>query len=195
MLSETLQHGLRDYSIGDKIRELRLRKKIGLVELARHTGLSAALLSKIERGRLFPTLPTLLRVALVFSVGLGYFFADDRSRHTFAVMRRKERKRFSIRPESKDAPLFFECLDFNAIERKFNAYLADFPALSRAKPFTHEHEGVEFIHVLSGKLVLTMRDDETVLETGDSVYFDSTVPHGYHRGGTRPCTAVVITAP
>ena len=74
MLSETLQHGLRDYSIGEKIRELRLRKKIGLVELASHTGLSPGLISKIERGRLFPTLPTLLRVALVFSVGAWSLF-------------------------------------------------------------------------------------------------------------------------
>jgi len=195
MLSETLQHGLRDYSIGEKIRELRLRKKIGLVELASHTGLSPGLISKIERGRLFPTLPTLLRVALVFSVGLGYFFADDRSRHTFAVMRKKERKRFSIRPESKDTPLFFECLDYNAVERKFSSYLADFPARSKGKPFTHEHDGFEFIHVLSGRLVLTMREEETLLKAGDSVYFDSTVTHGYHRGGSHPCTAIVIVAP
>lgn len=195
MLSETLQHGLRDYSIGGKMRDLRLRKKMGLVELARHTGLSAALLSKIERGRLFPTLPTLLRVALVFSVGLGYFFAEDRSRHAFAVMRKKDRKRFSIAPGAKDAPPFFVCLDYNAIERKFNAYLADFPARTRGKPFKHDHEGIEFIHVLSGKLVLTMRDEETMLEAGDSVYFDSTVPHSYQRGGTRSCTAFIVTAP
>jgi len=195
MLSETLQHGLRDYSIGNKVRELRLRKKMRLVELAKHTGLSPALLSKIERGRLFPTLPTLLRIALVFSVGLGYFFADDRTRHTFAVTRKKERKRFPIRPGAKDGALFFECLDFNATERKINAYLADFPARARGNPFTHDHAGIEFIHVLNGKLLLTIREEETKLEAGDSVYFDSTVPHGYQRGGSRPCTAVVITVP
>ena len=134
-------------------------------------------------------------IGIFAGVGVGYFFADDRRRHTFAVMRKTERKRFSIRPRPNDAPLFFECLDFNAIERKINAYLADFPARSHGKAFTHEHEGIEFIHVLSGKLVLILRDEETLLGAGDSVYFDSTVPHGYHRGGTRPCTAVVITAP
>jgi transcriptional regulator with XRE-family HTH domain len=47
---------------------------MGLVELGKHTGLSAAMLSKLERGKLFPTLPTLLRIALVFGVGLEYFF-------------------------------------------------------------------------------------------------------------------------
>jgi transcriptional regulator with XRE-family HTH domain len=48
---------------------------MGLVELGRHTGLSPAMLSKIERGQLFLTLPTLLRIALVFSVGLDFFFS------------------------------------------------------------------------------------------------------------------------
>ena len=70
MLSKTLQDGLNDYGIGAKIRALRLKKKIGLVDLGKHTGLSPALLSKIERGRLFPPLPTLLRIALVFGVGV-----------------------------------------------------------------------------------------------------------------------------
>ena len=80
MLSKTLQDGLSDYRIGDKIRTLRLKKKMGLVELGKHTGLSPALLSKIERGRLFPTLPTLLRIALVFGVGLEFFFAGAREK-------------------------------------------------------------------------------------------------------------------
>ena len=78
MLSETLTDGLRRYKIGSKIRTLRLRKKLGLVQLGEHTGLSAALLSKIERGNLFPTLPTLLRIAMVFGVGLELFFCRER---------------------------------------------------------------------------------------------------------------------
>jgi transcriptional regulator with XRE-family HTH domain len=74
MLTSTLRDGLDSYAIGPKLRELRLKKKMGLVELGQHTSLSPAMLSKIERGRLFPTLPTLLRIALVFGVGLDYFF-------------------------------------------------------------------------------------------------------------------------
>ena len=71
MLSPTLREGLKTYAIGSKIRAIRLKKKMGRVELGRHTGLSPAMLSKIERGQLFPTMPTLLRIALVFSVGLA----------------------------------------------------------------------------------------------------------------------------
>src|SRR6187455_3259692 len=99
MLSPTLRTGLSDYDIGRKIRTLRLKKKMGLVELGRHTGLSPALLSKIERGRLFPTLPTLLRIALVFSVGLEFFFAGAREKPLLAVVRKAERVQL---PERQD---------------------------------------------------------------------------------------------
>lgn len=70
MLSPGLSKDLAQYAIGERLHALRMRKKLGLVELARHTELSPGLLSKLERGRLFPTLLTVLRIAMVFSVGL-----------------------------------------------------------------------------------------------------------------------------
>src|SRR5688572_31194255 len=97
MLSATLQKGLSEYAIGPRIRELRLKKKMGLVVLGQHSGLSPALLSKIERGRLFPTLPTLLRIALVFSVDLEFFFAGSRHKPVIAVVRKALRVRLPER--------------------------------------------------------------------------------------------------
>jgi transcriptional regulator with XRE-family HTH domain len=94
MLSPTLREGLRTYAVGPKIPALRLKKKMGLVELGRHTGLSPAMLSKIERAQLFPTLPTLLRIALVFSVGLDYFFSGNREKPIVGIVRRTDRLRF-----------------------------------------------------------------------------------------------------
>jgi transcriptional regulator with XRE-family HTH domain len=91
MISDTLSAGLQQYGIGTKLRMLGLRKKLGLVELGRHTGMSAAMLSKIERGLLFPTLPTLLRIALVFGVGLEFFFGQDTTRPRVAVIRKRDR--------------------------------------------------------------------------------------------------------
>ena len=73
MLSDTLQRGLRSYSIGDKVRELRLRRRWDWSSRQAY-GVVGGAPFQIERGRLFPTLPTLLRVALVFSVSLEYFF-------------------------------------------------------------------------------------------------------------------------
>jgi DNA-binding XRE family transcriptional regulator len=102
MLSETLATGLEHYKIGPKIRALRLKKKLGLVQLGEHTGLSPGMLSKIERGALFPTLPTLLRIALVFGVGLEHFFIESKDRPTVAVIRKRDRLRLPDRPD--DAP-------------------------------------------------------------------------------------------
>ncbi len=194
MLSETLTKGLGRYAIGEKLRALRLKKKIGLVELGRHTGLSAAMLSKVERGKLYPTLPTLLRIALVFSVGLEYFFSDDQKRRVLAVVRRAERKPFPERPDGRDISFYFESLDFAAVERKLNGYYAEFQPLPPGKARPHHHPGVEFLSVLRGKLEMRIGTEEYVLDSGDSIYFDSSVPHSYRRISQKPCSAIVVTA-
>jgi transcriptional regulator with XRE-family HTH domain len=195
VLSETLAKGLGDYAIGDKLRALRLKKKMGLVELGRHTGLSAAMLSKVERGKLFPTLPTLLRIALVFSVGLEYFFSDDQKRHVVGIVRRAQRKRFPERPDGRDISFYFESLDFAAVERKLNAYYAEFQPLQPGKARLHHHAGVEFLSVLRGKLELHIGTDDHVLESGDSIYFDSSLPHSYIRVSQKRCDGIVVTVP
>jgi transcriptional regulator with XRE-family HTH domain len=116
-VNATIADGLGRYSIGEKLRSLRLGKSMGLVELGKHSGLSAALLSKLERGKLFPTLPTLLRIAMVFGVGLDFFFTDERKRRVLGVVRKDERIRFPERPGVQDIPYYFESLDFRATER------------------------------------------------------------------------------
>lgn len=191
MISATLSRGLREYAVGPKLRALRLKKKMGLVELGRHTGLSAAMISKVERGLLFPTLPTLLRIALVFGVGLDYFFAASAARKAVGVVRRDERTRFSERLGGRDVAWEFECLDFTATERKLNAYLVKFAPTAR--PRNHEHAGAEFIHVLKGSLAVRLGTEAHELGEGDSIYFDATQPHSYARVGHRQCEALVVT--
>jgi transcriptional regulator with XRE-family HTH domain len=194
MLSKTLQEGLGSYAIGPKVRALRLKKKIGLVGLGQHTGLSPALLSKIERGRLFPTLPTLLRIALVFGVGLDFFFTGARDKPVVVVVRKEERVQLPERPGAGDVAFRFESLDYPATERRFNCYYAEFlpVAVDRLRP--HAHPGIEFIYTIQGVLSVHMNGDEHALRPGDSMYFDSSVSHSYRRSGGRSCGAVVVTA-
>jgi transcriptional regulator with XRE-family HTH domain len=194
-LPDTITDGLGRYSIGEKLRGLRLRKSMGLVELGKHTSLSAALLSKLERGKLFPTLPTLLRIAMVFGVGLDYFFTDERKRRIVGVVRKEERVRFPERPGAQDVPYYFECLDYRATERKLSAFLAEFQELPLEKVKPHQHAGVEFLYVLKGSLALKIGSDEYVLEAEDAIYFDSAVLHSYRRRGAKPCTGVIVTVP
>ena len=194
MVNKTIVEGLRPYALGEKLRTLRLRKSMGLVELGKHTGLSAAMLSKLERGKLFPTLPTLLRIAMVFGVGLEYFFTNERKRHVMAIARKKERLRFPESAGGGSNAYNFESLDFKATERKLNAFYAEFQPTSSDKSRSHQHSGVEFLYLISGKLELTVGSETHTLEAQDAAYFDSGVRHSYRRAGKGSCTGVIVTA-
>jgi transcriptional regulator with XRE-family HTH domain len=191
MESETITEGLKRYSIGEKLRRLRLRKSMGLSELGKHTGLSPSLLSKLERDLMHPTLPTLLRIALVFSVGLEYFFNPE-PKPVLEVVRKRERLRFPEAPDRRHPAYHFESLDFLAENRKLNAYYAEFEAAERSHASRHEHAGVEFLYVISGKLAIKIGEDEKELAEGDAIYFESAVPHEYHKVGLRRTTALVV---
>lgn len=193
MLSPTLTEGLERYEIGPKLRALRLKKKMGLVQLGQHTGLSPALLSKLERGRLFPTLPTLLRISLVFGVGLEYFFAEAREKPVMAVVRKNDRVRLPQSPDGKSSAYAFECLDYPATERKLNGFYVEFEPAGREPFEPHVHAGAEVLYVLRGQLTVNYDGEDHLLQEGDSMYFDSSRPHSYTRQGSIPCSAIVVT--
>lgn len=192
---ETIRRALSAYDIGRKLKQLRLRKKIALVDLGKHTGLSASMLSQLENGKLIPTLPTLARIAMVFDIGVDHFFIDRRRKRTFAITRHNERIRFPERPDIPRPAYFFECLAFAAQEKSVQAYLAEFPKRNPEEAAEHYHDGVEFVHVLEGTLEIRYQEETHTLRAGDSVYFDSGEPHSYCGLAKQPTRAVVITAP
>ena len=192
---ETVAGWLKPYSIGEKLKNLRLKKKLGLVDLGRHTGLSPAMLSKLERSKLYPTLPTLARIAAVFDVGLDHFFLDERKRHVVAVAKKLDRQRFPERPGTSEISYFFETLDYGATPRKLNAYYAEFQKIAKEKLKPHTHAGAELLYLVSGALVVAIGGHGYELEAGDSIYFDSSVPHTYFTSGGSPCAALIVTVP
>jgi transcriptional regulator with XRE-family HTH domain len=189
MLSDTLITALKGYAIGAKVRRLRLRKKLGLIQLGEHTGLSPAMLSKIERGHLFPTLPTLLRIALVFGVGLDHFFTKDRPVH--AVVRKADRIRLPEKAGRTSPAYHFESLDFPVTDRKLNGFYVEFEEQDEPSE-PHAHEGAEIIYVLHGELVVNLGGEDFTLRDGDSMYFDCDHPHTYCRKGSLPCAAIIV---
>jgi transcriptional regulator with XRE-family HTH domain len=186
MVSETLAAGLAEYRIGAKVRTLRNGKRLG-----EHAGLSPGLLSKIEREQIVPTLPTLLRIALVFGVGLDHFFVEDRP--AVAVVRKADRLRLPDRADAAEPSYFFESLDFQATDRRMDAFLAEFPSGAAASE-PHRHPGAEFVYVVAGALAIGFEHAGVVLEAGDASYFDAGLTHGYQARGEAPCTAIVVVA-
>jgi transcriptional regulator with XRE-family HTH domain len=188
---ETIRRVLSGYAIGSKLRQLRLRKKIGLADLGRHTGLSASMLSQLENGKLIPTLPTLARIAMVFDVGVEYFFTEQRGKRPFPIVKANERMRFPDQPGAEQPSYYFEVLTYAPPGKKFQAYLADFPLNPEAAAPLHTHEGFEFVHVLAGAVEIVYEDEPYRLEAGDSVYFDASIPHSY-RGICPESRAIVV---
>lgn len=192
---ETIRRVLGSYQLGQKLRRLRLRKKIGLVDLGKHTGLSPSMLSQLENGKVLPTLPTLARIAMVFDVGLEYFFADRKKRGLLSVVRKGERMRFPDRPDSPAPAYWFEVLAFSAQEKPMQAYLAEFEPRTAEQAQDHVHDGAEFLLVLEGDLALRYEEEETLLHAGDSAFFDASHPHAYRAAGAASAKAVVVTTP
>ncbi len=191
-MPDTLTTELSTYRIGPRIKTLRLKKQMGLVQLGEHSGLSTAMLSKIERGQLFPTLPTLLRIALVFGVGLDFFF--DRTGPRIAVTRKNDRLRLPIPAGASPTSYFFESLDYPLPDRRMEAFLADFPNGSPPSD-PHQHGAEELIYVLEGALTVTVEGEKTTLTAGDAMTFDSSVPHSYQSAEKGSCTAIIVAAP
>src|ERR1017187_5987616 len=113
--TETTARVIAEKRIGARIKRLRLKKSMGLVELGKHTGLSASFLSQLETGRVVPTLRNLARIAMVFSKDLSYFFETE-PQAMFRVHRRKERVRL---PQTgvEFPTYFFESLGYMVPDR------------------------------------------------------------------------------
>jgi transcriptional regulator with XRE-family HTH domain len=178
--------------IGERIKHLRLKKSMGLVELGRHTGLSASFLSQLETGRVVPTLRNLARIAMVFSKDLNYFFEPE-PQTLFRVHRGKDRVRL---PQSgvDDPAYYFESLGYMVPDRQLDPYFAEFlPAKPGRQPRPHQHFGCEFLYLLSGSLDLRHGETTHRIEQGDAIYFDASTTHAYECSGLTPATALIVT--
>jgi quercetin dioxygenase-like cupin family protein/DNA-binding XRE family transcriptional regulator len=167
---------------------------MGLVQLGEKTGLSPALLSKLENNKLVPTVPTLLRIALVFEVTLDHFFQNEHRQRVISITRKEQRDRTDTSHTTENIGYDLARLDLGPGERKFDPYLAEFTSASEAPGKAHSHQGFEFIHVLRGKLRLTIGTEENILGPGDSIYFDSNLRHSYSRLSEDRCSAFMVFA-
>ena len=178
--------------IGERIKRLRLKRSMGLVELGRQTGLSASFLSQLETGRVVPTLRNLARVAMVFGKDLNYFFEAE-PQPMFRIHRKKERMRL---PQSgvEDPSYYFESLGYMVPDRQLDPYIAEFLPLRKASDVRpHVHAGFEFLYVLEGELEVRHADKVHIVEPGDGAYFDASTPHSYRCNGASPTQVIIVT--
>jgi transcriptional regulator with XRE-family HTH domain len=179
---------LAPYCIGMKLRTLRTEKRLTLARLAAETGLSTALLSKLETDRMMPTLNTLATICRVYGVGLGHFFNEPKE-HTLSVTRKVvSQGRGRSTDEKNVVPL-----NPGVPNRKMNACLVDLLPGSPRAAAEFVGRGALLVYVLEGRLNLEVGGLRETLETGDCVYVESELPMAWSATGKVGCRILTVS--
>jgi transcriptional regulator with XRE-family HTH domain len=163
--------------IGWRIHKLRESKRLTLADLAKRTGLSKALLSKIENGKVSSPVSTLLLISESLKVKLSYLIdnSSDQSETKYLFVRKSERLKLDRGTENFG--FYFEMLAHQKPDKMME------PAVlivenRRKHAVTYTHPGEELIYVIEGKMEFVYGKRKLLMEAGDSIYFDGDVPHG-----------------
>jgi len=191
------KQGFEEIRVGEKIKALREGKKLSLKEVADLTGFSTALLSQMENHLVSPSLGTMIKLAKAFSVKVGDFFGETEG-EPFTIVRKDERKMVS-RFASKEGVKYgysYESLGFEKKNRHMEPFIVTLEPATVKTSKTSVHEGEEFILVLEGEMEVILANHTDVLYPGDSIYYDSTIPHRVqcHQDKITRILAVLYTA-
>jgi len=180
------QWSLEPYCIGMKLRSLRTQKRLTLSRLAAETGLSTALLSKLETDRMIPTLPTLATICRVYGVGLSHFFAEP-ARHTLSITRKAHLQASARGPEmAKIMPL-------NDVEGPhLRAQMIELPPGGSSIAINASRDTNGLVYVLEGKLRLDVGGLHEVLEAGDCACVESEMPLAWSAADKRRCRVLAV---
>ncbi len=177
--------------LGERIKKLRLKRSMGLVDLGRKAGLSASFLSQLETGRVVPTLRNLARIALVFDKDLSHFF-DSSEKRIFRVQRKKDRVRLPIGNPTPD--YIAESFGILIPEGGLRPCMAEFfPGEDRNAFHPKQYPGVEMVYVLSGQIEVQRKGEPHQLAARDVLYVSGETPRTYRCIGTEPAQALIIS--
>ncbi len=178
--------------VGEKIRQIREFQNVSIEELGTRSGLSVDLIRQIEEAQAYPSLSPLIRIARGLGVRLGTFLDDDVQRN--CVLVRKDEHPKTVRFPSKETrvgDLNFESLGFNKKDRYMEPFLITIDPEESNDPLISSHEGEEFLYVLEGEVIVIYGKETHLLKPGDSIYYDSVVPHNV-RSGEQPAKFVAV---
>ena len=169
---------VKEIRVGEKVKTLREQKGLSLKDLADLTGFSTALLSQMENHLVSPSLGTMIKLAKALGVKVGDFLGETEG-EPFAIVRKDERKTVS-RFASKEGVkygYFYEALGFEKKNRHMEPFIVTLEPATVKTSKTSVHDGEEFIFVLEGAMEVILGSHTDVLYPGDSIYYDSNIPH------------------
>lgn len=179
-----------EQALGAQVRTLRRRKDIKAADLASSAGISTGMLSKIENGGISPSLATLQSVAAALNVPLSQLFATFEEQRDCSFVRAGQGVAIERRgtKAGHQYNLLGHCLGGAVVVEPYLITLHD-----EAQPYTgFQHEGIEFIYMLTGEVIYRHGEQSYHLESGDAILFDSAALHGPERLVKKPMTYLSI---
>lgn len=182
-------------TVGSRVAALRKARNISIAELSVRTGLSASFLNDLERDEAHPSIAPLLRVARGLGVRLGTFIDDRVSDDPYIVRVGQQQEEItSSRGKQTPASLRFHSLGKGKSDRHMEPFLVE--VLESANDDSESsHEGEEFLVVISGRLEVRYGGQVYTLDPGDSIYYNSIVPHRVASVGGPASIYAVIYVP
>ena len=177
---------LEPYCIGLKLRALRTRKRMTLSRVAAETGLSTALLSKLETDRMVPTLPTLATICRVYGVGLSHFFCEP-DRHALSITRKA-----SLESTARGAETVHSVALTGPGKRCLSAHLMEITAATPVAFNGDKDETCILVYVVEGRLQFGAGAMMEVLDAGDCAYIESSMALAWSTAGKHRCRVLVV---
>ena len=184
--------------IGEKIKALRESRQISVEDLMERTGLAQEQIERIESNVDIPSLAPLIKIARALGVRLGTFL-DDQDGSGAVVCRKEEHTdnsiSFSNNAVSARTHMQYHSLSASKADRHMEPFIIDINQTDENAYELSSHEGEEFIYVMEGVVEIAYGRKKHVIEAGDSIYYDSIVPHHVHgfEGQAARILAVVYT--
>jgi len=181
---------LKRHYIADKIRELRKNKNLSLEELAKLTGFTKGYISRIENSLKPPPIYTLSRISTVLGVDVSDLLSNEPVRvEPLEIVINRSHEHFITDGRGTPYGYVYEALAQKKIGKNMEPF---FITVSNKKGPPFQHEGEEFLYVLEGTLEFYFKDKTIILKKGDSIYFDSALPHGGRSLGKTPAKMLIV---
>jgi len=174
--------------VSERIRTFRERLNMTVDALAEASGIHANVIAAIEAGEAYPALGVLVRLSRALGQRLGTFM-DDQQVTDPVIVRAEDRVAQAASHKSSGT----EGLRYSPLGRgKSDRHMEPFyiHVEPGAAPAVSSHEGEEFLFILTGEAMLVYGNEEHVLRAGDSVYYNSLVPHAVRANGDQSATLV-----
>ena len=179
--------------VGPRIAKYMAHNDISIEVLAERTGLSQALLAAIRDDEVYPSLGPLVKIARALGVRLGTFL-DDQGGADPLIVRLDERRKALSTLRAKDRPVEtrFYSLGQGKADRHMEPFFVELLPESARDVELSSHEGEEFIVVVQGRVDVVHGKETHVLEVGDSIYYNSIVPHHVGCVGDTPAAIYAV---